>query len=128
VNRRRQPRQRGVRAPCAIPPPGALRRAELVLIVFQEKKALCDVGAPSGPLISAAVVAEGTAALTPHGAGSIRVAVSENALVAALNQAKSTSAADTPVSFRGLHLRTRFNMRHRPTTPQDTKATHASPH
>jgi hypothetical protein len=32
----------------------------------------------------------------------IRVAFRENALVAALHQAKSTSAADTPVSFRGL--------------------------
>jgi hypothetical protein len=68
-------------------------------------------------LIRATVVVEGMAALNPRGRVSIRVAFSENALVAALNQAKSTSAADTPVRFWGLQNAHLIGIRHRLTAP-----------
>jgi len=66
--------------------------------VFQEKKASSDVSVPSG-LCSKPPLCLGMATFTPAAWASIPVAFSEGALVAAVNQANSTSAVDTLVSF-----------------------------
>lgn len=78
--------------------------------------------APSG-FRSGHVVAGAWPPSPPAARVSIRVTCSENALVAALNQLKSTLAADTPVSF--WDLQNAHSTRHAPlcpAAPQNTKS------
>jgi hypothetical protein len=70
-----------------------------VPIVFREKKASCDVSAPSGPCSGSPLWPGAWPPSPPAARAFIPVACGEGALVAAVHQANGTLAADTLVSF-----------------------------
>jgi hypothetical protein len=70
-----------------------------VPIVFREKKASCDVSAPSGPCSGSPLWPGAWPPSPPAARAFIPVACGEGALVAAVHQANGTLAADILVSF-----------------------------
>ncbi len=98
------PGQRGVRSICAIPSPWrAVPCGDLTTYCVPGKEGVMRrTRTTIQALIGATVIAGGMAALTPAAwADTIPVACSENALVAAINLANSTPAADTLVLAGG---------------------------